>query len=157
MHSRIYQVSKEPIKEFIDEYRYEDNFVGRHADYVDLVEHESEDYISDLKWLQNATKGLEVNLKKGTVKVLSKKDYFEEKHEQFKEYLKKLQDITLADFTSRKNRFDILDLESAYNDKYSFYVDDNDEYYGITTLDDWVRSVEENETYYIGSIFDYHF
>jgi hypothetical protein len=157
MHSRIYQVSEKPVEKFIEEYRYEDSFVGSIADYVSPVESESEDYINDLKWLQSATQGLKVNIKKGTITITSKEDYFETKHEKFKELLEKLRDITLADFASNKNHFDFADLRDSYDNKYKFYIDDNDEYCGLTTLDNWVRNAEENKEYYIGSIFDYHF
>lgn len=154
MHSRIYQVSKEPIKELISEYRYDE---WDHADYVLQVENGSEDYLSDLKWLQNATKGIKVDLKKGTLTVTSKKEYFDKKHDKFKELLKELQDITLEDFANTSKYFKVAELKDAYEDKYSFYIDDNDEYCGLTNLDNWVRNAEENQVYYIGSIFDYHF
>lgn len=157
MHSRIYQISEKPITEFTDEYRYEEDFVGSHADYVAEVEHDSEDYVSDLKWLQSTTEGLEVNLKEKTITITSKKEYFNKKHDKFKELLEKLQNITLEEFSSVNTYFDIFDLNSAYEDKYSFYIDDNDESCGITTLDNWVRNAEEGKKYYVGSIFDYHF
>jgi hypothetical protein len=159
MHSRIFQVSAKPIpqEDLIEEYRYEDGFVGSHADYVSQVTNGSEDYLSDLSWLQTATEGLEVDIEKRTVTIKSKKEYFDKKHDQFKELLEKLQDITLEEFAGTKNHFDIYDLESAYEDKYSFYIDDNDEYCGLTNLDNWVRNAEENKPYHIGSIFDYHF
>ena len=157
MHSRIYQISEKPITEFTDEFRYEEGFVGRHADYVDEVEHGSEDYMADLKWLQNATEGLEVNLKEKTITITSKKEYFSKKHDTFKELLEKLQNITLEEFSSVNTYFDIFNLTSAYEDEYSFYIDDNDEFCGITTLDNWVRNAEEGKKYYVGSIFDYHF
>ena len=157
MHSRIYQISEKPITEFTDEYRYEEGFVGSRADYVAEVEHDSEDYISDLKWLQNVAEGLEVNLKEKTITIKSKKEYFNEKHDKFKELLEKLQDITLEEFSSNKKYFDVHMLKEAFEDEYSFYVDDNDEFCGITTLDNWVRNAEEGKKYYVGSIFDYHF
>ena len=65
MHSRIYQVSEKPVENFIGEERYDEYFVGSIADYVSEVEHKSDDYIQDLKWLQNATEGLKVNIKEG--------------------------------------------------------------------------------------------
>ena len=157
MHSRIYQISEKPITEFTDEYRYEEDFVGNHADYVVGVEYDSEDYMADLKWLRNVTEGLEVNLKEKPITVINKKQYFSEKHDKFQELLEKLQNITLEEFSSRARYFDILDLKSAFDDEYSFYVDDNDEFCGITTLDNWVRNAEEGKKYYVGSIFDYHF
>ena len=157
MHSRIYQISKEPIQNFISEDRYYEGFVGSHADYVSEVEYKSDDYLNDLKWLQNATEGLEVNIKEGTITITSKKEYFAKKHEDFQKLIEELSDVTLEEFSSGKLEFKISDLKCAYDDKYSFYADDNDEYTGLTTLDNWVRNAEEGEVYYIGTIIEYHF
>lgn len=159
MHSRIFQISEKPItqNELIKEYRYEDNFVGSIAEYVAEVEFKSDNYFEDLKWLQNVAKGLEVNIKKGTIKILSKKEYFDEKHDRFKELCEKLRYITLEEFIGNEFYFDICELKDTYEDKYSFYVDDNDSYFGLTNLDNWVRNAEENKEYFVGSIMDYHF
>ena len=158
MHSRIYQVSENPIEEFIGEYRYEDGFVGELADYVAEVAKDSDSYIEDLKWLNNA-KGLEVDIEKKTVKVVSKRDYFEEKHEEFQKELEELELTTLDEFC--KENYPLIskmyNLECAFNNKRGFYMDDNDEYFGIITLDNWVRSAEEGKSYHIGTITDYHF
>lgn len=159
MHSRIFQVSQEPINEenLLGEYRYEEDFVGRIADYVAKQTYKGQDYIEDLKWLQEATDGLEVDVEAGTIIVKSKEEYFSEKHDRFMELAEKLSCITLEEFIGEDKFFDMHDLKAAYDDKYSFYIDDNDEYCGLTTLDNWVRNAEENKTYYVGSIFDYHF
>ena len=155
MHSRIYQISEKPITEenLIEEYRYDE---WHHADYV-VKEYNEEDIKSDLEWLQTANKGLQIDTKKKTITILSKKEYFDEKHDKFKDLLEKLQDITLEEFITEKRHYDILDLKDIYEDTHGFYVDDNDEYIGLTNLDNWVRNAEENKTYYVGNIFDYHF
>ena len=67
MHSRIYQISSEPIEDLITESRYYDGFVGQHADYVATVEKET-DLIEDLKWLGNRN-GIEVDLDSKSVMV----------------------------------------------------------------------------------------
>ena len=159
MHSRIFQVSENPVPvdERISEDRYYDGFVGSHADYVVTVEYQSDDYRDDLRWIREANNGIKVDIPNGTITVTSKKEYFDKKHDTFKELASELADITLEDFTSGRQRFKMHDLTSAYDNKYGFYIDDYDEYAGLTTLDDWVRSVEENKVYYVGSIFDYHF
>lgn len=161
MHSRIFQVSESPIPQdkLSKQYRYEDGFVGSVADYVALIPYKSADYLGDLQWLQNVSKGIEVDIENGTIKVTNKKEYFDEKHDKFIDLLEELKNVTLDDF-SKENfnlSFKISDLKYSYEDKYSFYVDDNDEYCGISNFDNWVRSVEENKTYYVGSIIDYHF
>ena len=155
MHSRIYQISSEPIKEenLIEEYRYDE---WNRADYV-VKETSETDIESDLEWLQTANKGITVDTKAKTIVITSKKEYFDEKHDKFKELLEKLQDVTLEEFISTKNHFTVEDLKDAYEDKHGFYVDDNDEWIGLTNLDNWVRNAEEGKVYYIGNIFDYHF
>lgn len=159
MHSRIFQISSNPIKEdnMIEEYRYEETFIGSVADYV--VKQTSTEVINDLEWLQSVTegRGIEVDIDKKTIKVTSKESYFEDKHTAFTELAEKLSNISLTEFIEDKNYFDFYDLKTSYDDKHSFYVDDNDEYAGTETLDSFVRRAEENKIYYIGSVFDYHF
>lgn len=158
MHSRIFQVSSEPIQEddMIQEYRYEDNLMNGIADYV-AKQTQSEEVKADLEWLAQACKGIQVDVNKRTLIVTSKAEYFEQKHEQFKELAEKFSTISLEDFISTKAGFDFYDLKSAYEDKHSFYIDDNDEYCGLAPMDNWIRYAEENKVYYIGSVFDYHF
>ena len=155
MHSRIYQVSSNPIKEenLIKENKY---YEWGHADYVSLQESET-DINSDLEWLKTATHGLEIDTQNKTIKILSKKEYFEERHEKFQELAEELSNTLLEDFSNGKINMKMYDLESYYEDKYGFYIDDSNEYCGLTSLDDWVRNAEENKIYYVGSIFDYHF
>ena len=157
MHSRIYQVSEKPVEDFISEDRYYEGFVGNYADYVSEVEHKSDDYLNDLKWLQNATNGLEVNIKEGTITIISKKEYFEKKYEEFKKLLEELEATTLEEFIGNKCAFKMTSLKYTYDDTAGFYIDDNDDYVGLTTLDNWVRNAEEGKTYYVGTIIDYHF
>ena len=154
MHSRIFQVSSEPITEenYISEYRYDDYFVGQNGvDYV--VESDSKQ--DDLNWLKNTSKGIEVT--ENTIKVVSKKEYFEKSFEEFQEYLEKLSSYNMEDFIDPKNWLDFYHLKDAYDNTDGFQIDDNDEYFGITSLDNFVRNVEEGKTYYIGKTFDYHF
>ena len=159
MHSRIYQISEKPIpaEERTSEFRYEGDFVGSIADYVAGEEFRSNEYIQDLKWLESANKGIKVNTEENTITITSKEEYFKEKHEVFLNALKELQDISLEEFISDKKHFTLYNLKCAYEEKYGFYVDDNDDYYGITPLDNFVRNAEENKVYYIGTITDYHF
>ena len=159
MHSRIYQVSENPISQdkLSREHDYE-FLVGSVADYVAEVAYKSIEYISDLEWLQSATDGLEIDTEKGTLIIKSKKEYFEKKYDTFKEYLQRLQDVTLEEFIKDKAYFEvyfeICELKSAYNDNHAFYINSDDD---CETLDSFVRFKEENKVYYIGSIMDYHF
>ena len=161
MHSRIYQISEKPILEenLINEGKYlENGFIGRIADYVAHEEDEA-DIKSSLDWLNLANSGIETDSRNKTIKITSKKAYFEEKYENFQEYLKKLQNTTFEEFIGNKEIFEVYHLKGTYNDEYGFYIDDSltDENYGLSTLDYWVRHAEENKIYYVGNVFDYHF
>ena len=153
MHSRIFQISKEPITK--DNYahtsRYEDGFVGRIADYVV----ESDSKASDISWLTTCHEGLKVE--GNTLTIISKEEYFEKSFTEFKNLLEELKDYTITDFIDRKNWMKFYNLKASYNEEYGFYIDDNDEYFGIATLDEFMRNVEDGDVYYIGCIFDYHF
>lgn len=158
MHSRIFQVSKNEITEDnqINSYRYDEGFIGNNG--VDYVV-DSESRKDDLEWLTNCHKGLEVNTKgkNTTLKIVSKTEYFEKKFEEFQEYLNKLKDYTMEDFVDSSKWLDMYRLKDAYNDEHGFYIDDNDEYHGITTFDEFIRNAEDGDVYYIGRTFDYHF
>ena len=153
MHSRIFQVSENPITEenLISEYRYDDYFVGQNG--VDYVV-ESDSRQDDIEWLKH-NKGLEIT--ENTIKVVSKKEYFEKSFEEFQELLEKFKNYSMEDFIDPKNWLDFYHFKDAYDDQSGFQIDDNDEYFGITSLDNFVRNVEEGKTYYIGKTFDYHF
>lgn len=152
MHSRIFQVSEKPItkENFIHESKYDD---WNEMDYVVT----SENITEDIKWLKDVIKGIEINIEEKSLIITSKKEYFKAKFENFKETLEKLRNISLEEFINNKKQFDILDLQTSYEEKYEFYMDDNFEYTGLTPLDNWVRNSEENKKYYIGQTFDYHF
>ena len=155
MHSRIFQVSANPIskEDYISECKYDENLVNGIADYVVTVS----EPLEDLKWLQSVNRGLEVNFEEKTITITSKKEYFERSYEEFQKKLEELQQATIDDFITTKNHFQMYDLQESYNSKRGFYIDDNDEYMGLNTLDAWVREAEENKKYYIGRVFDYHF
>ena len=154
MYSSIFQISAEPITEenYIKESRYNEFELGyQHMDYV--VKSESRE--DDIRWLRDI-KGLEVT--EDTITVVSKKEYFEESFKNFQEFVKKFNNYTIDDFIEPgKSKLDFIDLRDAYDDKMDFKVDDNDEYFGLVSLDEFVRNAEEGKVYYIGKTFDYHF
>ena len=157
MHSRIFQVSKNKIAEddLIKEYRYNDYFVGKVADYVVASDSKKQ----DLEWLTSCNKGLEIVVGDNCykLKIVSKAEYFEKKFEGFKENLEKLSNYSLEDFMSNGKWLDMWNLKNCYDSEGGFYIDDNDEYFGIATFDHFMRSVEDGDIYYIGNTFDYHF
>ena len=157
MHSRIFQISKNEITEdnLIQDYRYHDYFVGKIADYV--VDSDSKE--QDLKWLISCNKGLEL-IKEGNcykLKIVSKAEYFAEKFEKFQGYLAELSNYSLEDFINSSKWLDMFRLKDSYDNEYGFYIDDNDEYFGVVTFDHFMRSAEDGDVYYIGNTFDYHY
>ena len=167
MHSRIFQISKNPIKDMITEDRYYDNFVGNIADYVDTPQkrYRKGDIESFLKASLHDVAIFTDDNEKFTI--TNKTAYFEPLYNAWKMNLGLLQDITLNQFSDEDHKptnedpFSTLGMlhfrtESSYNDEYGVYVDDNDEYAGLQTLTSFMRHTKNGETYYIGSVIDYH-
>ena len=160
MHSRIYQVSAEPIspEDRIDESKYYDNFVGEIADYVSEIGEDVDD--GDIKWLGQHP-GIETDPVKKTVTVTDKTAYFAGKYKTFQETLDKLKATTPEEFQKYepgdKLGMSMFILNEAYSDKFGFYMDDNGEWWGLETVDDWVRHAETGKTYYLGTVVDYHY
>lgn len=155
MHSRIFQISKEPKAESILESRYEEYFVPSIADYVVKVTDVKDDY----KWLAQFCKGIKIETKDNvtTLTIVSKKEYFEKFFNDFKELIKKFNEYSIDEFMDEKSYFDMHELKRAYDNKYGFYIDDNDEYFGLTTFDNFMRNVNDGDVYYLSNVFDYHF
>ena len=153
MHSRIFQVSFDPIEKenYIGESHYWDHwFVGEIADYVN----ENTDRDDDIKWLKDCCNGFIFGEDEdGEYFIVeSKEEYFKEKFERFMEALDKIKSCTLEDFA--RGFFEMWTLKDAYEDKFGFYVDADGE---LMNLDDFVRGCAKNEKYYIGATIDYHF
>lgn len=152
MHSRIFQVSMEPINEgeYIaeDDY-YEHWFTREWADYVS----DDCDRNSGIEWLNSCAKGYTVD-EDGNGKYLivtSKERYFANAYERFTEALDKIGKPTLEEFA---NGIDLWYLKNAYEDKCGFYIDADGE---LMTFDSFIRRCVINEKYYIGGVLDYHF
>ena len=153
MHSRIFQVSMEPIskKDYIVEAEYWDHWFTREiADYVNG----DTDRDSDVEWLKGCCNGLVFGKdNNGEYFVVENKEmYFKNKFDRFMEALNKIKDCTLEDFA--KGFYDMWTLKDAYEDKFGFYVNvDGD----TMNFDDFMRGCAKGEKYYIGGTIDYHF
>lgn len=147
MHSRIYEVSTENIKEGLDigefwiRYLWFENI----ADYVISSESTIEE---DIDWLCSF-----LDIKKEKNKIyLSKetaKKYMKLKYENFKE--------SSQSFEQFMDCFLVNRIQEFLNDEYGFYMIYEDT---LMTLDEFLRNIiheNKNEVYYIGAIFDYHF
>lgn len=176
MHSKIFQISREhEIKkeDFITELRYGyggeyEYFVGSVADYVDDVE----DREGCIEWFIK-TLGVAATYENGKMTLLNKKVYFDSKYETFMKNIKMLQGITLEQFSNDElclpttNRMGnevmhspdltVCELSETYDDKYGFYIDDKGEYFGLVTLDYFLRHIKNGDSWYFGNVIDYHF
>ena len=171
MHSRIFQVSKEPINEedYISESTfYDSSFLGEVADYVN----QDTDRNDDLNWLKENIEhrggGIEVNVDEGTITIVDKKKFFEKSFDTFKELLDKLANTNIIQFSGTAESGDMensrfafsslmYDLEcEAEGDKFGFYVYDNEDWGYPARLDEWIRSTKNGDKYYFGATIDYH-
>ncbi len=153
MHSRIYQITKNPIDE--DERLYSsivpEWFCNVIADYVD----DGCNRDDDIGWLKRTLGDIvSVDGEKFTFSS-DVTGFFSNRHKAFVEAAEKLSKMPLEDFASYKDCAFVRNLNNAYSDEYGFYVYDDDEC--LDTLEDFMRRVSGGETYYIGGIVDYHF
>ena len=158
MHSRIFQISKEPIHkcDYIEESYYWDHwFVGSVADYVNGYT----DRNDDIKWLKDCyeERGLSFGMDDNGeyLIVVDKTKYFAGKFEAFKKALKELSEATHNDFTSGECGYILYNLKSAYCDKFGFYVEMKDD--DTIEFDSFIRLAEIGDKYYIGATIDYHY
>ena len=169
MHSRIFQLSTEPIhtSDYISEYHYDcEHWFFDIADYV--CSHRAERN-SDIEWLKQCYKGITFGTDEhGEYLIVENKaEYFQPKFDKFKTVLvENFQNCTLEQFIKGYNQA-LFMLNDAHNDKYGFYADvsgkinmwDNEicnidsELY---TFDGFVRDAISNQKYYIGGTLDYH-
>ena len=152
MHSRIFQVSLEPINkaDYIEESNYWDHwFLNEVADYVV----DSDDRNADIAWLKDCEKGYTVNhdANGDYLVITSRTDYFKNAFKRFAETLEQIKNCTIENFAT--GMYEIWGLENSYEDKFGFYVDADGE---LMTFDSFVRHCAEGEKYYIGGTIDYH-
>ena len=177
MHSRIFQISSKPIdmRNRISSSRYDNGFVGEIADYT--CDMDNSKWPEEWKWLQDSyPNAIKIDCEDGentTLTIVDKKTYFKSRYETFVTNLKALQGLSLEQFCENEDCIDMVNqsgvsyksmpwiiienLKGAFDDNYGFYVDDDDEYYGLTTLDNLIRSSNDGDMWYLGSVIDYHF
>lgn len=158
MHSRIYQINKEPIPkcDYIEEDNYYDHwFTNSIADYVNG----NTDRDDDIKWLKDCyeEKGLSFGTDNdGEYFIIEDKiKYFAQNFEAFQKALKELSMGTLDDFISGECGISLYRLKESYNDKFGFYVECED--CGCETFDGFMRYATTGVKYYIGATIDYHY
>ena len=155
MHSRIFQLSKKPVTNFLTGYDMEDHpsFLGPIADYVtDVSEERRRDAI---KWLGEAP-GIEID--GDQLKIVSKKEYFAGYFQEFQKAIRNAAAGTLEDFIRPEMMYSLYDIERAVRDKFGFYAVLSDSYFNdVIPLTDFVRSSSEGEVWHLGSVLDYHY
>ena len=160
MHSRVFEIGSAPIplEERASLSDLPDWFFEVIADYgVDIPDAQRE---GELDWFIGRFDGnCHRDGEKITFKQQTKEDYFKAKHEKFLTAVAALMNCSLDDFAGSTSNTDlngkVYALTSAYNDKFGFYVYDW-EGDGLCTMDQWLRSADLSQEYYIGGIIDYH-
>lgn len=160
MHSKIFQLSTEPISK--EDYKTADDYVDtgfmQIADYTDDMD--DEDRESCIDWFSKyLVSGAEI--KNGVLEIKDKKKLLEGQFQTFRKTAGLLQYVSLDDFCEpefSKGTEDLgylmYTLDAAYSDKYGYYVDIDD--YPVP-LSDFLRRAHNGDRYYIGAVIDYHF
>ena len=159
MHSRIIQLSKEPLDEYewIKESDYYGSwFVGSIADYAsDIDEGDRERQMKS--WLGDfGSRGFKYDEKDMTLTVVDKGKYFMAKYSAFIDAAKKVQAATLEQFSGYDLDHMFYQMREAYEDKFGIYIDGGNET-GLITMDEFMRYAKNGDVFYCGGILDYHF
>nr|DAW90215.1 MAG TPA: hypothetical protein [Bacteriophage sp.] len=163
MHSKIFQIESFPVEE---NYRItEDNYIGDHwfvysiADYV--AEDESREH--SLEWLKDT-----LSCAEPFIEFFSDIDgcgfilldgfhaaYFKREYEGFINALTSLT-VTVSPEAFAMGNLEpkMFALNTAYDDRYGFYVDCDDT--GLVTLNQFLRQAKPEIRYYFGGTVDYH-
>lgn len=160
MHSRVFEISANPIPES-ERNTYDilpDWFYGSVADYADDIPDEQRD--DEIQWFVSFFSG---QLKHDGDKVEFTDSVLEHHFRRpYWDFLKAASLLSAFSFDAfcGKTGHEALgttlyELNSAYNDKFGFYVFDRDSD-ALKTLDTWLRESDLTVPYYLGGIFDYH-
>lgn len=160
MHSRIFVYSKDNKlgKSCVFTSSFNDHwFTNTLADYVD-----DSNLYEDIKWLKAIFSDLPIVVDDKNNFIIAHNDfqnkYFNSKYNSFTKLLSEIKNtITLNKFSSRDINLlnELWQLNSLYNDKYSFYFCDDD--MEMFTMDKFIREMDVDCKYFIIKSFDYHF
>ena len=178
-HSRIFQISKTPLdKDDLMHDCHYDECIPNTMDYV-LA---SNNIQGDLKWLQETYgKYIKVNTRRKTITIRHINQFKAERLRTITKLAKELAEAAaLAAYNIESGYTDAYDgtyahsgtnlaagehrsidtliylINTADSDKYGFYIDDNNDYWGLMPLNEWLSDLKNGDTFYIGKIFDYH-
>ena len=157
MHGRIHQIETHPVApdEAIKMCRHMDDYKPEIADYVD----EDPTPNGTIAWLKE-----NLTARCGdTITILEdgfilhegfREAYFQRSYEKFQEYLRKIENCSLADFAVGKIGGAMFELRDAYNCRFGESVWSEDGY--LETRDEFMRHAEPEVRYYFGGTLDYH-
>lgn len=157
MHGRIYQIETHPVAndEFLNIGWDLEDIKPEIADYVD--EDPNPAYsIACLKVSLNARCGNTITIFENSFILHEgfREVYFQRPYEKFQEYLRKLENCSLADFATGKNWMSIYNLKDVYECTTGDHVWSNGDY--LETRDKFMRCAEPEVRYYFGGTLDYH-
>lgn len=163
MHSRIFQIETSPVDE--SEFITENDYIGDHwfvysvADYVVPDENRS----VSIEWFKET-----LSAGSAYVEYFADEDgegfilhegfvtaYFENEFKGFTAALQSLAAQATSDaFANGKLSVAMINLETAYDDKFGFYIDCDET--GLVTLNRFLRCSQPEVRYYFGGTVDYH-
>ena len=159
MHSRIFQVSAEKEFERASEVDYFEDFLGSIADSVEVVE-DKDAVLYDIERLERFLNGAVMfNDDYSMMTIVNKRLYFEKCYGEFKASLDKLYSKATEDtFCDGGLDTDMYSVNSSYDDKFGYYIDISGDCSGFPiTVSEFMREVKDGDTFYMGTVTDYHF
>ena len=157
MHSRICQIETPPVTE--------DDALSLSWN-LDDIKPEIADYVDEDPTPNGTIAWLKENLTArcgDTITILEdgfilhegfREAYFQRSYEKFQEYLRKIENCSLADFAAGEIGSAMFELRDAYNCRFGDYVWSKDGY--LETRDEFMRHAKPEVRYYFGGTLDYH-
>ena len=157
MHGRICQIETHPVTE--------DDALSLSWN-LDDIKPEIADYVDEDPTPNGTIAWLKENLTArcgDTITILEdgfilhegfREAYFQRSYEKFQDYLRKIENCSLADFAVGKIGGAMFELRDAYNCRFGESVWSEDGY--LETRDEFMRHAEPEVRYYFGGTLDYH-
>ena len=156
MHSRIYQISTEPVK--LEDYLCESDFsehwfIGSIADYVDR----DVDRDADIKNLREHLVNVALFDTVDSFVILpsGKETYFADAYAAFTAARDKTISMGLSEFASVGFSAPVYSMKNAFCDKFALYVSSDE--FNTIPFDEFIRCADSGCRYYIGGTLDYHY
>lgn len=154
MHSRIFQVTKDPANaEPISEERY---YEWDLPDYTDRLPNDRiGDQLDD--WMSGRT-GLDVDAVARTIEVTDKLDALRPYYRAWLDGMRKAASMSFEEFTdSWPFNGHWHAAKSAFDEELGLYFDDNDEEFGLMTIQGFLRNSSDGDVWHVVGVLDYHF